>query len=182
REEAPTCRLLTDFCNLTGGSPVLDILDGLPYSQLKRSFEDLDGREGAVSGVRIRSEFFANPMRPRTINELLPALIDPMATRRRQITFTALGGAYNRLPETATAFVHRRELFMLEHCSSEPGDWVDRSWQIAHTDGSGGVYPNFPDPRLVDSATAYHGTNIPRLASVKKNYDPHRLFTFSQSI
>ncbi len=63
---------------------------------------------------------------------------------------------------------------MLEHIAAAPSTWVDRSWAIAHADRSGGVYPNFPDPQLDDWATAYHGGNYPRLAAVKKAYDPGR--------
>ena len=182
REAAPTRTLLLDFCGVAGASPAVDIRGGLTYHHLKKSFEDLDPREELASGVRIRSEFFARHMLPSTINALLSTLSDTEATARRQITFTALGGAYNRVPDTATAFVHRRELFMLEHIAAEPSDWVDRSWQIAHIDGSGRVYPNFPDPLLEDSAMAYHGSNFPRLAAAKKIYDPDRLFTFPQCI
>jgi FAD/FMN-containing dehydrogenase len=60
--------------------------------------------------------------------------------------------------------------------------WLDKSWQVAHLDGSGRVYPNFPDPRLEDWATAYHADNLPRLEAVKRAYDPDRLFTFPQSV
>ena len=28
--------------------------------------------------------------------------------------------------------------------------WLDRSWALVHPWGSGGVYPNFPDPDLPD--------------------------------
>ena len=182
RGEAPTRTLLLDFCGMAGASPDVDIRGGLIYHHLKKSFEDLDPREELASGARIRSEFFARPMRPSTINALLSTLIDVEATGRRQITFTAFGGAYNRVPDTATAFVHRRERFMLEHIAAEPSDWVDRSWHIAHIEGSGRVYPNFPDPLLEDSAIAYHGSNFPRLAAAKKTYDPDRLFTFPQCI
>jgi FAD/FMN-containing dehydrogenase len=182
REEVPTRTLLTTFCGVVGASPEVAIRGGLAYHHLKSSFEDLDPREELASGVRIRSEFFARTMRPSTVDALLTTLVDSQATERRQITFTALGGAYNRVADDATAFVHRRELFMLEHIAVEPSDWVDRSWQIAHIDGSGGVYPNFPDPLLEDWATAYHGSNVARLAAVKKSYDPDRLFTFPQCI
>ena len=60
--------------------------------------------------------------------------------------------------------------------------WVDRSWEIAHADGSGGVYTNFPDPDLIDWARAYHGGNHRRLARIKRDYDPDRLFDFPQCI
>jgi FAD/FMN-containing dehydrogenase len=182
REEAPTRELLQEFCNVAGASPEVDVRGGLAYHRLKNSFEDLDPREEPVSGLRIRSEFFTRPMRPSTIDALLSTLINGEATGRRQLTFTALGGAYNRVPDAATAFVHRRELFILEHIAEAPSAWVDRSWEVAHVDGSGGVYPNFPDPQLDDWATAYHAGNYPRLAAAKRAYDPDRLFEFPQSI
>jgi FAD/FMN-containing dehydrogenase len=182
REETPTRELLQEFCSVAGASPEVDLRGGLAYHHLKNTFEDLDPREEPESGVRIRSEFFARPMRPSTINALLSTLIDREATGRRQLTFTALGGAYNRVPDTATAFAHRHEHFILEHIAKAPNAWVDRSWAIAHVDGSGGVYPNFPDPQLDDWATAYHAGNYPRLAAAKNAYDPHRLFSFPQSL
>jgi hypothetical protein len=146
RAEDPTRTLLLEFCGLADATPEIDVRSGLDYQHLKNSFERLDPRKALASGVRIRSEFFARPMRQSTINALLSTLFDSEATGHRQITFTALGGAYNRVPETATAFLHRRELFMLEHIAADPSDWVDRSWQIAHVDGSGRVYPKFSRP------------------------------------
>jgi hypothetical protein len=93
-----------------------------------------------------------------------------------------MGGAYNRVAEDATAFAHRGERFLLEHISDATDPWVDRSWATAHADGSGRVYPNFPDPALDDSAAAYHAGNHSRLAAVKNAYDPHQFFDFPQAI
>ena len=101
---------------------------------------------------------------------------------RRQLAFTAMGGAYNRVAEGATAFAHRSERFLLEHIGDAADPWVDRSWATARADGSGRVYPNFPDPALDDWAAAYHAGNYPRLAAVKNAYDPHRFFEFPQAI
>jgi hypothetical protein len=91
-------------------------------------------------------------------------------------------GAYNRVAEDATAFAHRSERFLLEHIADAADPWVDRSWATALADGSGRVYPNFPDPELDDWAAAYHAGNYPRLAAVKNAYDPHRFFDFPQAI
>ena len=63
-----------------------------------------------------------------------------------------------------------------------PGPWVDRSWEIAHADGSGGVYANFPDLALHDGPAAYHRANLERLARVKRAYDADDFFAFPQSI
>ena len=61
-------------------------------------------------------------------------------------------------------------------------DWLMQSWASVHPWGSGGVYPNFPDPDLEDWACAYLGVNLERLVRVKAGYDPDRLFRFPQSI
>jgi hypothetical protein len=103
-----------------------------------------------------------------------------------------MGGAYNRVPAEATAFVHREERFLLEHAAVHPGgpaagsdvvaQWVHRSWAMVRPWGSGRVYPNFPDPDLTDWTEAYHGGNRARLERVKRTYDPGRLLHFHQSI
>jgi hypothetical protein len=132
--------------------------------------------------VRMRSEFFSHAMSGRTLASLLTQFGDPRAMGRREITFTAMGGAYNRVAEAATAFAHRSERFLLEHIAEAADPWVDGSWATAHADGSGRVYPNFPDSALDDCAVAYHAGNYPRLRAVKNAYDPHRFFDFPQAI
>jgi FAD/FMN-containing dehydrogenase len=151
-------------------------LRALPYSRLKSTFAGpLD-----APAVRIRSEFFTHPMSDRTVESLLDRLADP--ARDRQLSFTAMGGAYNRVAEDATAFAHRGTRFLLEHVAGPADPWVDRSWTTAHADGSGRVYPNFPDLAIDDWTAAYHAGNHARLAAVKKACDPHRFFDFPQAV
>jgi hypothetical protein len=50
---------------------------------------------------------------------------------RRELSFTAMGGAYNRVPADATAFVHRSERFLLDHVARGGDQWLDRSWARA---------------------------------------------------
>jgi FAD/FMN-containing dehydrogenase len=61
-------------------------------------------------------------------------------------------------------------------------DWLARAWALVHPWGSGGVYPNFPDPDLTDWAPAYYGTNYDRLRRVKAACDPRGFFHFHQSL
>ncbi|MGH8892256.1 MAG: BBE domain-containing protein [Actinomycetes bacterium] len=93
-----------------------------------------------------------------------------------------MGGAYDRVPAGATAFAHSGESIRLEHVGEGGWLWVDKSWTIARADGSGRVYPNFPDPDLENWATACHGENYHRLLTVKKAYDPDASFSFPQSL
>jgi hypothetical protein len=47
---------------------------------------------------------------------------------------------------------------------------------------AGGVFPNFPDPDLAESARAYHGANSERLIHVKARDDPGNFFRFHQPL
>ncbi len=181
-EEGPTRGVLDEFCAVAGASVRDDVRPGLPYTELKRSFRDLDAAEDPGDAPLIRSEFFATPMRAGTLTSLLAAFEDRPPGEHRQLTFTAMGGAYRRVPADATAFAHRDADFLLEHNGVLSRPWVDSSWEIAHADGSGGVYTNFPDSGLLDWATAYHGANYPRLTRVKRAYDPDRFFDFPQCV
>jgi FAD/FMN-containing dehydrogenase len=179
-EEGSTRQLLQELIDGAGAAPTIELRGGLPYHHLKSTFAD--PREGPERALRIRSEFFSHSMAHGTLASLLTQLGEPRTIGRREITFTAMGGAYNRVTEAATAFAHRSERFLLEHIAEAADPWVDGSWATAHADGSGRVYPNFPDPTLDDWAVAYHAGNHPRLRAVKNAYDPHRLFDFPQAI
>jgi FAD/FMN-containing dehydrogenase len=149
-----------------GPPPATRTSTPVPFSELKQSLGE---------PVYRKSEFFRQPLPEHVITELLTDV-------KGKLNFTAMGGAYNRVPADATAFAHRSERFLLEHVSLTDPQWPQRSWEIAHPHASGGVYPNFPDPDLTDWAHAYHGTNYDRLARIKKAYDPDRLFHFPQSL
>ena len=179
-DEGSTRGLLGEFTDRAGAARTLELRPGLPYHQLKSTFAD--PRDVPERVLRLRSEFFSRSMRPGTLASLLAQLGEERATGRREISFTAMGGAYNRVAEDATAFAHRSERFLLEHIAGTADPWVDRSWATAHADGSGRVYPNFPDPALDDWAAAYHAANHLRLAAIKNTYDPHRFFDFPQAI
>jgi FAD/FMN-containing dehydrogenase len=175
-----TQELLQDFIDRAGAAPTAELRGGLPHHYLKDTFAD--PRDLSERALRIRSEFFSHAMSHRTLASLLAQLDDPRSTGPRRLAFTAMGGAYNRVADHATAFAHRSERFLLEHIADATDPWVDRSWAAAHADGSGRVYPNFPDPALEDWASGYHAGNYSRLAAVKKAYDPHRFFDFPQAI
>lgn len=108
------------------------------------------------------------------------------------LAFDAYGGAINRVPADATAFVHRDQLACIQASYSWSTStaiseisggqrWLE--WLGAHVfDPSTGAYQNYIDPTLADWATAYYGTNLPRLRRVKAAYDPDDVFHFAQSI
>lgn len=146
----------------------------MPYVELKKSFDDIGEDLGQVL---IRSEFFATALP----SDVVASLVD--LRPGRELNFTPMGGAYNRVPATGTAFAHRGERFLLEHVAPiADAAWVHTSWATAHAHASGRVYPNFPDLHLTDPLTAYHGENLTRLRALKTRYDPDRLLNFPQSL
>ena len=61
--------------------------------------------------------------------------------------------------------------------------WTKSYWESVHPFNHGGAYPNFMmddegDARL----RATYGDNYPRLAAVKKMYDPSNLFRVNQNV
>jgi hypothetical protein len=137
---------------------------------------------------------FRRPLPP----DAIAALVDAFAAGQlpgqgRELDFTPWAGAPNRARPDATAFPHRDERFLLKHAvvldpdvsaheRDAARDWLARSWSLIRPHGSGGVFPNFPDPDLPDWARAYHGANYARLIRIKARYDPDNLFRFHQSI
>jgi len=135
-----------------------------------------------------RSEFFAEPLPADTVGGLVEHLVaGRVDAQDRELDFTPLRGAYNRVDPGATAFVHRTDRFLLKQAVAVPldapdaqrdvaRDWLRASWERAHAYGTGRSYQNFPDPDLDDPSAAYFGANLPRLREIKATYDPDGLF------
>ncbi|WP_095932463.1 FAD-binding oxidoreductase [Streptomyces sp. Tue6028] len=106
----------------------------------------------------------------------------------------ALGGEINEVAPSATAFVHRNDLFVFAAETS----WADYDrpdvaeanlhWlkqfydDIFPRKAPDQAYQNFPDPTLKNWREAYYGANYPRLVKVKRKYDPTGFFDYAQAI
>ncbi len=176
---AETQAWLTDFAVALDPDARPVAGDPGPFSLVKRTFAD---PRDDNTGRRLRSMFFANPMPRERVASLVTLLEHEAAPRRRRLTFTPMGGAYDDVAPDATAFVHRGERYLLEHVSDPFDPWVDASWAVALGDEMPRVYPNFPDPALPNAAEAYHGGNHARLAAIKRAYDPHRFLDFPHAV
>jgi len=200
-QEAAARAALEELVARVGTAPVTANYLAGPYREIKRHLAEYDVGSGARRPVErerghsySKSEFFARELPADGIAALLAAFAEERRPgEARVLDFTPWGGAYNRIPAGATAFAHRAERFLLKQevvvdpdasdAERQPArDWLSRSWALVHPWGSGGVYPNFPDPELDGWARAYHGANLDRLMRVKATYDPENVFRFTQSV
>ena len=126
-----------------------------------------EGTDEQQGHLYSKSGFFRRPLPREAVESLVENLAGGrIAGQSRELDFTPWGGAYNRVPAGATAFAHRDELFLIQHAvvtgpdasaagTEEARRWLGRSWDLVRPWGSGGVYPNWPDPDLEDWAIAY---------------------------
>jgi FAD/FMN-containing dehydrogenase len=118
---------------------------------------------------------------------------NPLATTIAGVALDALGGAINRVPAAATAFVHRDGLFSVQYNATWPTgapaatvqsnvDGVNALYGAMRPYAGGSAYQNYIDPQLDTWQAAYYGANLARLRSVKTAYDPRNVFRFPQGI
>jgi hypothetical protein len=109
------------------------------------------------------------------------------------IAFDAFGGALNRVPAAATAFVHRDTLFLAQYTTEWPEGaavravasqraWLRRFYASMRPYASGQCYQSCVGPDLASWRRAYYGASYARLAHVKGRYDPAQVFRSPQAI
>ncbi len=105
----------------------------------------------------------------------------------------ASGGAINRVPADATAFVHRSDFAVLAtETEWTPQDsrrtvarglaWIEELADGLRPHTTGAAYQNFIDRSQSNWQNAYYGRNFKRLTEVKRRYDRGDVFRFQQSI
>jgi len=104
--------------------------------------------------------------------------------------------AINNVPLNATAFGHRNSTWTMQFYASSPNfeppyptegftfldGMVDSILNNSPRDWDYGAYPNYIDSRLQNWQQLYYASHYPRLQSIKKKYDPHNVFKFTESI
>jgi FAD binding domain/Berberine and berberine like len=188
--EADTAALLDGFVSVAGADAASSERAHMRYGLLKNYLAERGpgDQEDEHGHPYMRSEFFRKPLPTGAVEALMDLFVRGRRPgEARKLDFMPWGGAYNRVPEDATAFPHREELFLLEHSVVVPASfdaaateaaraWLSDSWELVHPSGSGGVYANFPDTDLPDEHRAYWGANLERVRRVKEKYDPERVF------
>ncbi|GAB1515930.1 FAD-binding oxidoreductase [Actinophytocola sp. KF-1] len=142
-----------------------------------------------------RGRMIGSPLSATAIDEALTAFTSPGATGQfKVLNLSWLAGRINRVPRTATAYVHRNTLGILGFTATLPTNtptpeqeaavatWTDAGKAVADRYGNGENYQNTVDSRLSDWRTAYYAENYPRLQRVKHCYDPAGFFRFPQAV
>jgi FAD/FMN-containing dehydrogenase len=123
--------------------------------------------------------------------EILQEYLGRLPSPACEILLASLGGAVNRVPQTATAYPHRDvSLVMNIHGRwSDPAEdaacigWARELFGRMAPHATGGVYVNFmPEDEASRVARGAYGPNYERLAKLKARYDPGNLFRMNQNI
>jgi FAD/FMN-containing dehydrogenase len=142
-----------------------------------------------------RNRFTSREIPSGGLDQLVSAFtVNPRPGQFRVLALFAAGGAANDVHRTATAYVHRTSQLFVHYAAalntptaSEEDKaaataWIANGFATADRYSNGESYLNFTDPQLRDWKTAYYAENYPRLAAVKRGYDPEHFFTFAQGI
>jgi FAD/FMN-containing dehydrogenase len=201
--------LLERLVKLVGRDPASSSQETVPYADGIKHWFGCDGMTTAechtvghnpeaklprVAFARARGNFCTASVPTEGVAALLTAFdAQRRAGQMRNLDFLTLGGAINRVPADATAFVHRNSRYYLgfavgmmeevpEVEQQAATDWVDHCWAELQNWSAPYTYQNFVDPQLTDWRERYYGANYDRLARVRAVYDPHRFFRFPQAI
>jgi FAD/FMN-containing dehydrogenase len=145
--------------------------------------------EGAKSNRHSTRSGYARSMR-RVLAEEIVAHLERATSPFAFVQLRPLGGAMARVPQEATAFVHRdKELLMVvSNAWDNPAQdevqraWVQGIWSAIqpHTQGT---YVNFlEDEGHARIRDAYSASTMQRLAEIKRRYDPDNVFRSNQNV
>jgi FAD/FMN-containing dehydrogenase len=137
-----------------------------------------------------KSDYVTEPMTDPGILTLLGGL--QKAPGQIAVLFDSYGGAINKVPSDATAFVHRANTkysiqYVMQWDNPSASDANIAMMRTLYASMrpfvSGRCYVNYCDLDLGDGyAKAYWGDNLPRLMQIKAQHDPKNIFKHAQSV
>jgi FAD/FMN-containing dehydrogenase len=113
-----------------------------------------------------------------------------MPTWQSTMHLYPIDGAASRVKNSATPWSYRDAVWaqVMVGVDGDPANkekitnWARNYWQALHPHSAGGAYVNFMMDEGDDRIRATYGKNYPRLAKIKKKYDPTNFFRVNQNI
>jgi len=130
-----------------------------------------------------KSDYLTKPMPASGVRRLQRAMERSGGTGA--VLMDSYGGA---LRHTRGAFDHRhaicsiQELVYWDGLAAPALEWLRGVHAALRPHVDGRAYVNYTDPELPGPLHAYYGPSLPRLAAVRRRYDPDRVFRFPQAI
>jgi len=168
------------------GDPIFEMVGAQLYTALQQSFDA--GMSG--KGNRWYSRFhYLDELSDAAIDAITGAL-DPFPGEFTSVYLAREGGAVSRVPPAATAFPHRGAEYSIHIF---PG-WIDAgadeavmSWartfsETVSSHAGDGVYVNMLAEDEVERVGSAYGTNLERLESLKRKWDPDNVFRMNHNI
>ena len=167
------------------GPPAFDGVGAIPFPMLQSAFDPI-----APPGLH-------NYWKADFVTELSDDIIDQHVRYGHDVpnfysgvhTFPVSGAAH-KVGKSETAWNYRDANFVhvIFALDSDPAampkhtDWVRQYWSALHPYSAGGAYVNFLMDEGEDRVAASYRDNYPRLAEIKRKYDPSNLFHMNQNI
>lgn len=167
------------------GKPIADVISPHPYVGFQAAFDPL-----LAPGAR-------NYWKTHNLARLTDGALDVGVEAARQLPspqcevfFAQLGGAVGNVADDATAYSGRKSEFVVNvHARwTEPGQdaecigWARSLFGALAPHATGGAYVNFMTQDEGDRVRTAYGPNYPRLAALKKRYDPSNVLRVNQNI
>jgi FAD/FMN-containing dehydrogenase len=167
------------------GPPLMDTVQPMPFPVMQRMLDDAfpDGTYNYWKSTFIR----------QLNDEAIGVIVDHANGVRSPLSGVVIeyyAGAASRVGVSDTAFAQRQA----EYDIGFMAQWTDAAEANTHTTwardmadamkaySSGGHLLNFQSEESADTIRAAFGANYPRLAEIKKKYDPTNFFSINQNI
>jgi FAD/FMN-containing dehydrogenase len=188
----PTNRVTGTWVGSTAGlaghlSALITAVGAAPTSRTVHTYSYLNamkyfaGHPGGPAPFRAASR-----MLDRTVTSGAAEQVVALMSRQKGMVllFDSLRGQVAGIKTADTAFAHRNSHAAVQVYSGNAanGPAVLAVQQALTSTVGTGAYVNYLNPGQRDWASAYYGTNLPRLRRVIKKYDPDRVFDFAQSV
>lgn len=167
------------------GTPALHGVHPMPFPALQSAF---DGLYPPGDQWYWRADF---------VNELSDEAIarhvehgSKMPTIQSTMHLYPIDGAVHRVVNHQTAFAYRGAKWASVFAGVDPDpanaapikDWTIEYWEALHPYSAGGAYVNMMMDEGQERVQASYRDNYPRLAAIKRAYDPNNLFRVNQNI